>query len=229
MIAIIDYGMGNLRSVEKGFLKVGADVKVTNRAEDVNNAAGVVLPGVGAFKDCMRELTNLELSDAVVDSIKKGKPYLGICLGLQVLFSESEEFGRCRGLDVLRGKVVKFDFSVGAIHELPLQIPGQARNDRAANLPLKVPHMGWNALNIKPDDNPLFSGIPDKSHFYFVHSFYVAPEDTAIISTTTDYGIEFTSSVRKDNVFAVQFHPEKSQALGLQLLRNFGEIVRKGL
>jgi glutamine amidotransferase len=223
MIVIIDYGMGNLRSVEKGFLKVGADVKVTNRAEDVNNAAGVVLPGVGAFKDCMRELSDLELADAVVDSIKKGKPYLGICLGLQVLFSESEEFGRCRGLDVLRGKVVKFDFSVGAYGNTPNQSP--IPNPQS----LKVPHMGWNALNIKPDDNPLFSGIPDKSYFYFVHSFYVVPEDAAIISTTTEYGIKFTSSVRKDNIFAVQFHPEKSQTLGLQLLRNFGEIVRKGL
>jgi len=211
MIAIIDYGMGNLRSVEKGFLKVGVEVKVTNRAEDVLNADGVVLPGVGAFKDCMRELSNLSLTGAVVETVQQGKPYLGICLGFQVLFSESEEFGRCRGLDVLRGKVVKFDFA--------------ASNPQS----LKVPHMGWNAINIKQDNNPLFNGIPDKSYFYFVHSFYVAPEDASIISTTTDYGIEFTSSVRKDNIFAVQFHPEKSQTVGLQLLRNFGAIVRKGL
>jgi len=215
MIAIIDYGMGNLRSVEKGFLKVGVDVKVTNSAKDVINADGVVLPGVGAFKDCMRELTNLELIGAVVEAVKQGKPYLGICLGLQVLFSESQEFGRCRGLDILRGKVVKFDFGNQSLTPDPQ--------------PLKVPHMGWNALNIKKDDNPLFAGIPDKSYFYFVHSYYVAPEEASIISTTTDYGIEFTSSVRKDNIFAVQFHPEKSQAVGLQLLRNFGTIVRKGL
>ncbi len=210
MIAIIDYGMGNLRSVEKGFLKVGVDVKVTNRAEDVINADGVVLPGVGAFKDCMRELTNLDLIGAVVEAVKQGKPYMGICLGLQVLFSESQEFGRCRGLDVLRGKVVKFDFG---------------NQSQTTDQPLKVPHMGWNALNIKKDDNPLFAGIPDKSYFYFVHSYYVAPDDASIISTTTDYGIEFTSSVRKDNIFAVQFHPEKSQALGLRILKNFGEIV----
>lgn len=201
MIAIIDYGMGNLRSVEKGFLKVGVDVRVTNKAEDVNNADGVVLPGVGAFKDCMRELANLDLIDAVAGAIKKGKPYLGICLGLQVLFSESEEFGKCTGLDILRGKVVRFESS-----------------------DLKIPQMGWNQLNIK-NNNPLFNGIPDKSYFYFVHSFYVAPEDNSIIATTTDYGIEFTSSVRKDNIFAVQFHPEKSQALGLRLLKNFGDIV----
>lgn len=213
MIAIIDYGMGNLRSVEKGFLKVGAEVKVTNRPEDVIDADGVVLPGVGAFKDCMRELTDLKLIDAVAEVVNQGKPYLGICLGLQVLFSESEEFGRCRGLDVLKGKVVKFDFNAGAYANKP------------QSQPLKVPHMGWNALNIKKDDNPLFAGIPDKSYFYFVHSYYVAPEEASIISTTTDYGIEFTSSVRKDNIFAVQFHPEKSQALGLRILKNFGDIV----
>jgi glutamine amidotransferase len=201
MIAIIDYGMGNLRSVEKGFLKVGVEVEVTNRPEDVNNADAVVLPGVGAFKDCMQELTNLDLVDAVVDAIKKGKPYLGICLGLQVLFSESVEFGRCRGLDIFRGKVVRFE-----------------------NGDLKIPQMGWNQLNIK-NDTPLFNDIPDKSYFYFVHSYYVAPEDDAIIAATTDYGVEFTSAVCKDNVYAVQFHPEKSQALGLRLLENFGKIV----
>jgi glutamine amidotransferase len=201
MIAIIDYGMGNLRSVEKGFLKVGADVKVTNRPDDVVKADGVVLPGVGAFKDCMSELTNLKLVDALVDAIKKGKPYLGICLGLQVLFSESEEFGRCRGLDIFRGKVVRFQ-----------------------NGDLKIPQMGWNQLNIK-NNNPLFNGIPDKSYFYFVHSYYVAPEDEKIIATTTDYGVEFTSSVQVDNIYAVQFHPEKSQTLGLRLLGNFSKVV----
>jgi len=206
MIAIIDYGMGNLRSVEKGFQKIGVDVTVTNSPVMVSKADAVVLPGVGAFKDCMRELTNLELIDAVSDSIKKGKPYLGICLGLQVLFSESEEFGKCRGLDVLRGSVVKFEFT-----------PQKT---------LKVPHMGWNEIKIQKK-NPLFKGIPEKSYFYFVHSYYVVPEDKSIIATTTDYGIEFTSSIWKDNIFAVQFHPEKSQAVGLQVLKNFGEIVKK--
>jgi len=203
MIAIIDYGMGNLRSVEKGFLKVGADVRVTNKPEDVMNADGVVLPGVGAFRDCMGELTNLNLINAVVESIQKGKPYLGICLGLQVLFSESDEFGKCNGLDILKGKVIRFDLE---------------------NKELKIPQMGWNQLNIK-NNNPLFEGVPDKSYFYFVHSYYVAPDDSSVIATTTDYGIEFTSSVWKDNIYAVQFHPEKSQALGLRVLRNFGKIV----
>ena len=207
MIAIIDYGMGNLRSVEKGFLKVGVDVRVTNSPQDVQKADGVVLPGVGAFKDCMRELTNLELTDSIAQAIQSGKPYLGICLGLQVLFSESEEFGKCRGLDIFKGKVVRFHFE---------------NND------LKIPQMGWNTIAFRKD-NPLFKGIPDKSHYYFVHSYYVAPEEDSIIATTTDYGIEFTSSVWQDNVFAVQFHPEKSQALGLRLLKNFGDIVTKGL
>jgi glutamine amidotransferase len=217
MIAIIDYGMGNLRSVEKGFLKAGVDVRVTNSPEVVQRADGVVLPGVGAFKDCMRELTNLALIEAVVDAVDSGKPYLGICLGLQVLFSESEEFGRCRGLDVLRGKVVRFDFTGGTQSTL-----------NAQRSTLKVPHMGWNEIKIQKN-NPLFEGIPDKSYFYFVHSFYVVPGDASIIAATTDYGIEFVSSVRKDNIFAVQFHPEKSQAVGLQMLRNFGEIVRKAV
>lgn len=205
MIAVIDYGMGNLRSVEKGFLKVGVNVKVTNKPQDLLRADGVVLPGVGAFRDCMKELSNLQLVDAVVDFIKKGKPYLGICLGLQVLFSESDEFGRCRGLDILRGKVVKFEFGTN-------------------NQSMKVPHMGWNELKINKD-NPLLPGIPEKSYFYFVHSYYVAPEDESIIATTTDYGVEFTSMISKDNIFAVQFHPEKSQALGLRLLKNFGDFV----
>jgi glutamine amidotransferase len=201
MIAVIDYGMGNIRSVEKAFLKIGADVRVTNRPGDIEKADGVVLPGVSAFRDCVRELKDLDLTNVVMDTIKKGKPFLGICLGLQILFTESEEFGRCSGLDIFKGKVVRF-----------------------RNSGLKIPQMGWNQLNIRPG-NPLFNGIPDKSYFYFVHSYYVVPEDEGIIATTTDYGPEFTSSIRKDNVYAVQFHPEKSQAMGLQVLRNFGKIV----
>jgi glutamine amidotransferase len=201
MITVIDYGSGNLRSVEKGFLKAGFNVKVTNRPEDVQKAEAIVLPGVGAFKDCMQELTNLGMTDVLIEAIKKGTPYLGICLGLQILFSESVEFGSCKGLNIFKGKVVKF------------------KSDK-----LKIPQMGWNQLNIK-NSSPIFNEIPDKSYFYFVHSYYVVPDDESIISTTTDYGVEFTSSVCKDNVYAVQFHPEKSQALGLQMLRNFGEIA----
>lgn len=201
MIAIVDYGMGNLRSVEKGFRKVGVSTKVTNKPEVIENADGVVLPGVGAFRDCMKELTNLKLVDAVVKTIKKNKPYLGICLGLQVLFSESEEFGKCRGLDIFRGKVMRFPANE-----------------------LKVPHMGWNDIKIQKN-NPLLSGIKDRTYFYFVHSFYIVPEDTSIISAVTDYGLEFASMICKDNIFAVQFHPEKSQTTGLRILENFSKVV----
>ncbi len=202
MIAIVDYGMGNLRSVEKGFQKVGVEAKVTSNPKDVENARAVVLPGVGAFRDCIRNLADLSLTESISKSIQKGKPYLGICLGLQVLFSESEEFGRCKGLDIFRGKVVRFQIKE------------------------KVPHMGWNNVRISRRP-PIFSGVPDDSFFYFVHSFYVVPDDGEIISGTTDYGLSFTSMIWKDNVFATQFHPEKSQSLGLKVLAGFGGFVKK--
>jgi len=202
MIAIVDYGMGNLKSVEKGFKKVGVEAIVTSEPRVVDNSEAVVLPGVGAFKDCIRNLADLSLTEAVVASINKGKPFLGICLGLQVLFSESEEFGTCKGLDIFRGKVVRFKEG------------------------LKVPHMGWNTVKIVRMP-PILSGIEEDSFFYFVHSFYVVPEDSGIIATTTDYGTTFTSMVWKDNVFATQFHPEKSQGLGLKILKGFGDFVRK--
>lgn len=202
VIAIIDYGMGNLRSVEKGFLKVGVDARVVTEPGAVYDARAVVLPGVGAFRDCMKNLAGMSLIEPVVRSIEKGKPYLGICLGLQVLFTESEEFGTYEGLDIIKGKVKKF------------------RTD------LKVPHMGWNNVKLlrRP---PLFEGIKDESFFYFVHSFYVAPEDPDVIAATTDYGLTFTSMVWKDNIFATQFHPEKSQEAGLMILKNFGDFVRR--
>jgi glutamine amidotransferase len=202
MIAIVDYGMGNLRSVEKGFKKVGVNAVVTADPKTIDDAAAVVLPGVGAFRDCIRNLTDLSLTESIVRSIEKGKPYLGICLGLQVLFSESEEFGTCKGLDIFRGRVVRF------------------------RIKEKVPHMGWNTIQIvkKP---PIFSGVPDNSYFYFVHSFYVVPDDAGVTAATTDYGVTFTSMIWKDNVFATQFHPEKSQELGLRILKGFGDFVKK--
>ena len=196
VIAIVDYGMGNLKSVEKAFKKVGIDATVTSSPSVVDNAKAIVLPGVGAFRDCIRNLTDLSLTEAISKSIQKGKPYLGICLGLQVLFSESEEFGRCKGLDIFRGRVVRF-----RIRE-------------------KVPHMGWNTIKIA-NRPPILSEIPDDSFFYFVHSFYVVPDDADIVAATTDYGVTFTSMIWKDNVFATQFHPEKSQKLGLRLISNF--------
>lgn len=202
MIAIVDYGMGNLRSVEKGFSKVGVEARVTSSPGVIDDADAVVLPGVGAFRDCIRNLTDLSLTEAIVRAIRKGKPYLGICLGLQVLFSESEEFGTCKGLDIFRGKVVRF----------------QIRE--------KVPHMGWNNVKLlrRP---PIMPDLPDLSYLYFVHSYYVVPEDPGIVAATTDYGVTFTSMVWKDNVFATQFHPEKSQGLGLSLLKGFGAFVKK--
>jgi glutamine amidotransferase len=203
MIAIIDYGMGNLRSVQKGFERMGREAVVTRDPHTILDASKVVLPGVGAFPDCMRNLEEFGLIDAVKQSIASGKPFLGICLGLQLLFTESEEFGISRGLDIIKGKVVRFR--------------GPAYND------LKIPHMGWNSLSIKRRP-PAMQDVPDGSNVYFVHSFHVVPEDTGVIATTTNYGIDFVSSVWKDNVFACQFHPEKSQALGLSILKRFGEM-----
>lgn len=202
MIAIIDYGMGNLRSVQKGFERMGREAVVTRDPRTILDASKVVLPGVGAFPDCMRNLDELGLIEPVKKSIASGKPFLGICLGLQLLFTESEEFGLSKGLDIIKGRVVRF---------------------RMQDAGYKIPHMGWNTVRIKRQP-PALADVPDNSHFYFVHSFYVVPEDTGVIATTTDYGIEFVSSVWKDNVFACQFHPEKSQALGLSILKRFGEM-----
>jgi glutamine amidotransferase len=209
MIAIIDYGMGNLRSVQKGFERTGQVAVVTRDAKTVLNAAKVVLPGVGAFPDCMRNLEQYGLIDVVRKSISAGKPFLGICLGLQLLFTESEEFGISKGLDIIKGRVIRFK--------------GPAFDKKGPDLSLlKVPHMGWNTLSIKRRA-PALQDVPDNGHFYFVHSFHVVPEDKGVIATTTPYGIEFVSSVWKDNILAVQFHPEKSQALGLSILKRFGE------
>lgn len=202
MIAIVDYGMGNLRSVEKGFLKVGVNAKVVSDSKAVDNADAVVLPGVGAFRDCMKNLEEMSLTEPILRSIQKGKPYLGICLGLQVLFTESEEFGIHKGFDILKGKVVRFQIN------------------------LKVPHMGWNNAKIQRRP-PIFDGIQDEAFFYFVHSFYVVPADNNVIATTTDYGVTFTSMVWRENIFATQFHPEKSQETGLRILKNFGDFVRR--
>ncbi|RLE07717.1 imidazole glycerol phosphate synthase subunit HisH [Candidatus Aerophobetes bacterium] len=203
MIAIIDYGMGNLRSVAKALEKVGHKAIITRNAEEILEAQGMVLPGVGAFKDCMRNLSKYKLIDPIYKFIDDNRPFLGICLGLQLLFTESEEFGRHKGLDIIKGKVVRFP-----------------RNN------LKVPHMGWNTVRVKRKA-PLLKGIEDESYFYFVHSYYVVPEEEDVVATTTNYGIEFTSSIWRDNVFACQFHPEKSQKLGLRILRNFGDLVLK--
>jgi glutamine amidotransferase len=185
--------------VSKAFEAVGHQASVTRDAKAIGNASHVVLPGVGAFGDCMANLERYGLIDPVRASIQSGKPFLGICLGLQLLFTESEEFGAHKGLGL---------------------IPGQVRRFRI-DPSLKVPHMGWNQVDYHRAC-PLFEGIANGSHWYFVHSYYVDPIDTALIATTTEYGHSFTSSVWRDNVVACQFHPEKSQAVGLRLIKNFG-------
>jgi glutamine amidotransferase len=206
MIAIIDYGMGNLRSVQKGFEKVGFEAVVTSDPKVVLEAERIVLPGVGAFPDCMRNLEQGGFVDPLLKVLQEGRPFLGICLGLQLLFTESEEFGTHKGLNVIPGRVVRFP-------------EGMAEGDEE----LKVPHMGWNQLSVKRRP-PAFEGISDGANFYFVHSYYVQPEDASVIATTTSYGIEFCSSIWKENIVATQFHPEKSQDKGLAILRNFGAM-----
>ena len=198
MIVIIDYGMGNLRSVQKAFEKIGSPAEITSDPEKVLQAERVVLPGVGAFEACMNNLRKMRLAEPVREVIRRGRPFLGICMGLQVLFDESEEFGRHPGLGILPGKVVRF------------RLPKRC----------KIPHMGWNRIK-KNRRIPLLAEIEDNSYFYFVHSYHVVPKDPELVATTTDYGKDFVSSIAKDNLFACQFHPEKSQALGLKVLKAF--------
>jgi imidazole glycerol-phosphate synthase subunit HisH len=202
MIVIIDYGMGNLRSVQKAFERVGYEAEVTSDAGKIASSRGVVLPGVGAFHACMENLARFGLIDPIRDIVHKQKPFLGICLGFQLLFSESEEFGLRRGLDLFPGRVVGF----------------KPDGD------LKIPHMGWNGLE-KKKESPFLEGISTGDFVYFVHSFYVVPEDPSVVATTTDYGSPFVSSIATDRLFACQFHPEKSQELGLRILANFGRFA----
>ncbi|HIB54118.1 MAG TPA: imidazole glycerol phosphate synthase subunit HisH [Nitrospirales bacterium] len=198
-VAIIDYEMGNLRSVQKAFEAIGCSATVTRSPQVIDDASHVVLPGVGAFGDCMRNLERFGLISSVRKTIEKGKPFLGICLGLQLLFTESEEFGAHHGLDILSGRVVRF---------------------RSTDAAMKIPHMGWNQITFA-SPMPILKGIPGGSYLYFVHSFYVEPDDQSIIGTRTDYGTSFASGIWKDNLFACQFHPEKSQRWGMRILKNF--------
>ena len=208
MIVIIDYGMGNLRSVSKALESLGASVRVSDDPKDVARADKVILPGVGAFPAAMRELSARQLIDPIKTAIASGKPYLGICLGLQLLFEESDEGEGARGLGVLAGRVPRFSLN--------------------GHTKLKVPHMGWNqvtrgqgASGEGRGDCPLLKGIPEGSFFYFVHSYYADPTDRSVIALETEYGERFTAMVWRGNLFATQFHPEKSQAIGLKLLENF--------
>jgi glutamine amidotransferase len=202
MIAIVDYQMGNLRSVQKGFERVGHEAVVTSDPETVRKAAKVVLPGVGAFEDATSELRQRGLEQSVREAIREGKPFLGICLGLQLLFEVSYEGGEHAGLGILPGEVVRFD--------LPRE--------------LKVPHMGWNQTRVC-QPAPLLEGIADGTYFYFVHSYYAKPTDHSCVALEADYPDPFCAMVWRDNLYATQFHPEKSQRQGLALLRNFAELT----
>ncbi len=227
MMVIVDYGMGNLRSVQKAFQRMGEEALITSNPGEVLRASKLVLPGVGAFGNCMANLKERRLIDPIYRFIERGKPFLGICLGLQLLFTESEEGGvnpvgskspkttasdlyrrtsnGVKGLNIIKGRVKRFKFTPG----------------------LKVPHMGWNNIKVKSKNEKVKSilkGIPDDSYFYFIHSYYVEPDDKSIITATTEYGLEFVSMLHKGNIYGTQFHPEKSQELGLRILRNFGEL-----
>ncbi|RUM48835.1 MAG: imidazole glycerol phosphate synthase subunit HisH [Hydrogenothermus sp.] len=202
MITVVDYGMGNLRSVAKAFEAVGASVKVSSKPEDIKNSKAIVVPGVGAFGDAIKHLKELNLYDEIINHVNNKKPYFGICLGLQILFEKGYEFGEHKGLGIIKGKVIRFKQKEG----------------------YKIPHMGWNQVSIK-QKNGLFTDIKNSEFFYFVHSFYVVPEDSKVVASTTDYINEFCSSIQIDNIWAVQFHPEKSQKAGLKLIKNFVEKV----
>ena len=200
-IGIIDYGMGNLGSVSNAFKFLELDAQIVTTPAQFDDCRAIILPGVGAFGDCMAHLVEHDFVHAIRTWVSAGKPFMGICLGLQALFQESEESPGVEGLSLFEGTVKRFDTAPE----------------------LKVPQIGWNAVNQARPDCPMFGGIDDNAYFYFVHSFYVAPTDPGIVAGQTDYGLDYCSAVWKDNVFAAQFHPEKSQAVGLQMLRNFGK------
>lgn len=203
MIAIIDYGMGNLRSVQKAFEKIGATARVVPFPRDVEHASGIVLPGVGAFGQAMDNLRAVGWVEPLRDACARGVPFIGICLGMQLLFESSEEMGQHEGLGILRGQVKRFT--------------GE----------FKVPQMGWNQIHVRAiHESPLLRDVPDGGYAFFVHSYYCAPRDSEVVLATTDYGIEFASVVGRANIFGAQFHPEKSQSVGLKILENFAALAK---
>lgn len=204
MIAIIDYDAGNIKSVEKALLLLGEEVKITDDAQEILSADKVVLPGVGAFGDAMGNLERRGLVPVIRETVEKGTPFLGICLGLQLLFESSEESPGTPGLGILSGSI--------------LRIPDEPG--------LKIPHMGWNSLDIQPGAR-LFSGIGQGAYVYFVHSYYLKASDPSIVAASAEYGVRIHASVEKGNVFACQFHPEKSSAVGMQILRNFIGVTKE--
>ena len=203
MIALVDYGAGNVRSVQKALSAAGGDVRLVSTPDKVTQADAVVLPGVGAFGDCINAMQRQELVESIREFIASGKPFLGICVGYQALFEKSEEFNSCSsGMDVFEGKVIRFS--------------GKG---------IKIPQIGWNQVNIQKPDCPIFDGIDSDSYFYFVHSYFPEPRDSSIVASRTTYGVEFCSAIWKGNVFATQFHPEKSQKAGIKLLVNFVGLI----
>lgn len=206
-IAIIDYGMGNLRSVEKGFARVGHEVTITRDVAKIAAADKLVLPGVGAFRDAIAEVRRLGLEEPIKQHIAADKPFLGICLGMQLLFDVSHEDGEYTGLGVIPGKCVRFN----------------ATGNGAWPHELKVPHMGWNQLKFR-EPSPIFAGLNEAANVYFVHSYYVVPDDERVIAAESEYPAPFTAAVSRGNLFATQFHPEKSQANGLRILANFAGL-----
>ena len=203
MIALLDYGAGNVRSVQKALIAAGGDVQLAPSPELVMQADAVVLPGVGAFGDCINAMQRQELFEATREFVSTDKPFLGICVGYQALFENSEESNSSTsGLGIFEGSVVRFP-----------------------DADVKVPQIGWNEVNFTQPDCPILKGIESGSHFYFVHSYYPQPKDGSIVTTRTEYGVDFTSAIWRDNVFATQFHPEKSQKVGLQLLTNFVNLI----
>lgn len=201
MIGIVDYGMGNLRSVQKGLERVGADARICTQPTDISQVDRLILPGVGAFRDAIAEIRRQDFEEPIKEHIALNKPFLGICLGLQLLFDVGFEDGEYEGLGIVPGKVVRFE----------------------SQPDLKIPHMGWNTLNLT-GPNPLLAGVEERPYVYFVHSYHVVPEDRAVVAATTNHGGEFVSMIARGNLFATQFHPEKSQRVGLKLLENFSRV-----
>ena len=202
-IAILDYGMANLRSVQKGFAEVGFSAQIISRPEEIRQSEKLVLPGVGALRDAVATLREKHLDEPIIEHIKRGRPFLGICLGFEMLFDVGYEDGEHRCLGVFRGKCIRFDVD--------------------KTLGLKVPHMGWNQLEFRTP-SPLLRELKPGSNVYFVHSYHVVPDEKGLVSTETEYGGPFVSSIWRENVMATQFHPEKSQKVGLQMLANFGRV-----
>ncbi len=205
MIAVIDYGAGNLQSVVKALDYIDCKTLVTNKTEEILNCEAALLPGVGSFKDAMDCMNNSGATEAVNQFIATGKPFLGICLGLQLLFGSSDESPGAKGLGLLEGSITRIPDLDGT---------------------LKIPHMGWNSLDIRKHDG-LFKGIEGNPYVYFVHSYFLKAKDESIVSARTEYGTQIDASVQKDNIYATQFHPEKSGQVGLQILRNFAELTKR--